>query len=228
MDEFNIQNNPILKKNTDKKGLILGLIASLFLLGISYVLGFVIFITPFGLVLGFILSYIIPLFLYPLVDFLIPTPLFLIINSLFLFFSRKSSGFKRGIKIGFLFLLIFIAVIIFRYLVMFSLWHDADIERAKQKLIGNGDVTICDKMTVKEGWEDQVPSSKDIKESCYTEVVNWAVKTNDILNCDKLINNLPSFNSCILQIARNTKNLQVCDKLKTDTLIKNCYLMIQK
>lgn len=225
MDEFYNQEQKFLPPKPNKKELILGLITALALLGVSYILGIIFFLTPPGRILGFILSYIIPLILYSFVDFLIPVPLFLIINSIFLAFSKKGSGFRKGIKFGYLFLLIFVAVIALRYINILIAWHNVDVLQATEKLIDNGDASICDKMVVKEGWENKVPSTKQFKENCYISVTNWAVKTSDASNCDRLNNNMSSFNSCVLQIAQKNHDPSVCNKLNTDSLKENCYFV---
>ena len=105
---------------------------------------------------------------------------------------------------------------------MLTVWHNVDVQQATQKLVDNGDASVCDKMVVKEGWENQVPSTKQLKENCYNGVAYWAVNTGDASNCDRLNNYLPSFNSCILQIAQKNHDPSVCNKLNTDSLKENC------
>lgn len=217
MDEFYNQVSDSVSEKPRKSGLILGLITAFILFGVSYVLGIIFFLTPIGMTFGFMLTYIVPLILFPFVGFLIPTLTFLIINSIVLAFSKKGSGFRRGIKFGFLFLLIYVAVILLLYINMLVSWNKLDIQQVTQKKVENGDVSICDKMVVKEGWED--------KENCYAIVADWAIKTGDASNCDRINQNLPLLNSCILQIAQKNHDQSVCNKLATQALKENCYFI---
>jgi len=153
---------------------------------------------------------------------------FLIINSLILRFTKKNENFKKGLKFGYLFMLIFFVMAFSSYSQITNLQSAQRSRIIENEKVKNGDVSVCDKMPLTGGISGQVPSLAQLKDNCYKQIIDWAVNSTDASNCDRLKNDLPSFNSCVLQVAQNTQNPQICSKLNTDVLVKNCNSLINK
>lgn len=226
-----------------KRDVAFGLFVSFLLFCLSLFINLAFSFTQIGKVFGFVLSYVLPVFFYYSLWDILSFVIYLILNQI-VYSTSNNTGFKRGVKYGRVFSIIFILLILFRF---FTYFDASNRIKSLDEAINNGDVSYCKKLDnlfdrnkcvlsialeeedanlckdiIVDDKEQEPYHSRGFRETCYKMIIELAKSENNAFQC-ATISDTSLYNDCLFELAKENNNPTACVKLENSSSLDSCY-----